>query len=159
MRDDNENSSTIAPSLSAPNPSEAMHARLPHEGHDHSDHTGNHGSHPHHISHAVALTAEIQDPAAAQHIVEVEKEWAEDNLSDSVVSSTTPAAEKNDLSIDEEEKAEGLERVQSKASLAVMMANFPDGGRRAWLTLVGATLMAFSTFGAPPSNTLWLTFA
>ena len=108
----------------------------------------NHGYDHHHVSHSVALTAEIQDPAAAQHIVEVEKEWAaEDNLSDSVISSATPTTEKHDLSIDEEEKSEGLERVQSKTSLAVMMANFPDGGRRAWLTLAGAALMAFATFG------------
>jgi len=72
--------------------------------------------------------------------MEVEKEWAEDkedNFSDSVGSSATPVSEKNDLSIDEEEKAEELERRESKASLAVVMANFPDGGRRAWLTLAG----------------------
>lgn len=125
-----------------------MHAPVTHAGHDHSQQADNHGHDHHHISHAVALTAEIQDPAAAQHIVEVEKEWAaKDNLSDSMVSSATPTTEKHDLSIDEEEKSEGLERVQSKVSLAVMMANFPDGGRRAWLTLAGAALMAFATFG------------
>src|SRR5277367_2501033 len=130
MRDEHETSSTITPAFSPPNPFNVMHAPVRHEGHRQMQQADNHEHHhPDHISHSVALTAEIQDPAAAQHIVEVEKEWAEGTLSDSVVSSTTPTAEKNDLSIGEEEKAEGLERLQSKASLAVMMANFPDGGR------------------------------
>jgi hypothetical protein len=156
MRDDDEpNTMTTTPSQ--PPYIDTTNAPVLHE--HHTRHADVHGDHPHHISHSVALTADVLDPAAAQHIVEVEKEWAEDkedNLSDSAVSSAIPVTEKNDLSIDEEEKAEELGRVQSKASLAVMMANFPDGGRRAWLTLVGATLMAFATFGIPSSPEIYL---
>src|SRR5271170_7136998 len=157
MRDDDEsNAMTTTPSQ--PPYIDTTNAPALHEEDHHARHADVHRDHQHHISHSVALTADVLDPAAAQHIVKVEKEWAEDkedNLSDSAVSSATPVTEKNDLSIDEEEKAEELERVQSKASLAVMMANFPDGGRRAWLTLVGATLMAFATFGTPCSLAIY----
>jgi hypothetical protein len=148
MRDDDE-PNTMTTSPSQPPYIDTTNAPVLHE--DHARHADVHGDHPHHISHSVALTADVLDPAAAQHIVEVEQQWAEDkedNLSESAISSATPVTEKNDLSIDEEEKGEELGRVQSKASLAVMMA---DGGRRAWLTLVGATLMAFATFGTPSS--------
>jgi len=151
MRDDDE-SNTMTTTPSQPPYVYATNEPVV-RGEDHHARSADvHGDQQPHISHSVALTAEVLDPAVAQVIMEIEKQWAqdkEDNFSDSVVSSATPVSEKNDLSIDEEEKAEELERVQSKASLAVMMANFPDGGRRAWLTLVGATLMAFATFGTP----------
>jgi len=158
MHDDEEASITMTTAPSQPPYIDTKKASVLREEDHHARRADVHGDHQHHISHSVALTAEVLDPAAAQHIVEVEKEWAEDkedNLSDSVVSSAIPATEKNDLSIDEEEKGEELERVQSKASLAIMMANFPDGGKRAWLTLVGATLMAFATFGTPASLAIY----
>lgn len=110
-----------------------------------------HQEHPHHhISHAVVLTAEVADPATAQHLVEEEEKWAADKISQDEISSTdSPHSppEKNGITLNEEENGEDLRREESKASLAIMMANFPDGGRWGWSALVGATLIAFSTFG------------
>jgi hypothetical protein len=111
----------------------------------------------HHISHSVALTAEVIDPATAQHLIEQEEQWIKEESTESTISSTqlpVGPSEKNDMTIDEEEKAAELERTQSKASLAIMMANFPDGGKWAWFALTGATLIAFSTFGIPRSRRL-----
>ena len=120
-----------------------------------SNDTSHQGEHHHqhshqHISHAVVLTAEVADPATAQHLVEEEEKWAADKISQDEVSSTqspTTSNEKNEITLNEEENGEDLRREESKASLAVMMANFPDGGRWGWAALVGATLIAFSTFG------------
>src|SRR5271169_2929235 len=75
----------------------------------------------HHISHSVALTAEVIDPATAQHLIEQEEQWIKEESSESTISSTQSPigpSEKKDVTIDEEEKAEELERIQSKASLA-----------------------------------------
>jgi len=115
--------------------------------------------HPHHhVSHAVALTAEIADPATAHQIIEKEEKWAtsaDDNTSDTPLSGNDaqqPETPKNQVTVQEEEK---MERVQSKADLAAMMANFPDGGTRAWLQLLGATLIAVSTFGRFPAGDGW----
>jgi hypothetical protein len=110
-----------------------------------------HQERPHqHISHAAVLTAEVADPATAQHLVEEEEKWAADKISQDEISSTdSPHSppEKNGISLNEEENGEDLRREESKASLAIMMANFPDGGRWGWSALVGATFIAFSTFG------------
>jgi hypothetical protein len=59
------------------------------------------------------------------------------------------------MTIESEEKREAsdLERQKSKSSLAAMMADFPDGGKWAWLSMTGATLIAFSTFGRPRQET------
>jgi len=128
---------------------------LPFESSASSDHTHTH----HHVSHAVALTAEIADPATAHQIIEKEEKWAasaDDTTSDSALSGNDaqqPERPKNEVSVEEEEK---MERVQSKADLSAMMANFPDGGTWAWLQLIGATLIAVSTFGMMPSLTMVL---
>src|SRR5579859_7608746 len=78
--------------------------------HDHlAGHSDGH-QHPH-VSHAVALTTDILDPAAAQHVVEREEQWIEDKLSESEGSSTgtsTGLNEKQDITIDEEEKGDAL---------------------------------------------------
>jgi hypothetical protein len=120
-----------------------------HNGVHQSEH--HHQEHPHHhISHAVVLTAEVADPATAQHLVEEEEKWAADKISQDEISSTESphsTSEKNGITLNEEENGEDLRREESKASLAIMMANFPDGGRWGWSALVGATLIAFSTFG------------
>lgn len=46
-----------------------------------------HDSTHRHISHSVALTSEVSDPATAQHIVHEEEKWAADN-SEGDISST-----------------------------------------------------------------------
>jgi len=147
IRDEAEESEEKMSVNRAPKKSESDSNNLHLELHLHSG--GHADPEHHHVSHAAALTAEIIDPAAAKHIIEEEEKWVEDDVTESVVSSTqspvTP--EKNDLTIDVEEKGQELQRVQSKASLAAMMANFPDGGRRAWFTLAAACAIAFCTFG------------
>jgi hypothetical protein len=103
----------------------------------------------HHISHSVALIAEVADPATAQHIVEEEEQWVKSEAvaSTADVSSSLPPSDKIEYSTEANEPNEELQRVKSKASLAAMMADFPDGGKWAYLNLIGATLIAFSTFG------------
>jgi hypothetical protein len=68
--------------------------------------------------------------------------------------SSSPEAlpEKNEIEGVEARRDTELQRIQSKMSLAVMMADFPDGGKWAWLSLVGATLVGFCT-----SSDAWLT--
>jgi|SRR5579862_3850689 len=110
----------------------------------------------HHISHSVALIAEVNDPATAQHIVEEEEKWvkSETVTASTDASSIGPPSEKIDYNAEANETTETeLQRVQSKTSLAVMMADFPDGGRWAWFSLIGATLIAFSTFGIASLDT------
>lgn len=122
------------------------HGNSPQGEHHHQQHTHQH------ISHAVVLTAEVADPATAQHLVDEEEKWAADKISQDEISSTASPhspTEKNEITLNEEENGEDLRREESKASLAIMMANFPDGGKWGWLALVGATLIAFSTFGMP----------
>jgi hypothetical protein len=106
-----------------------------------------------HISHSVALIAEVPDPATAQRIVHEEEKWAAEN-SESEISSAQIDTEKGETIMQGEE----LARTQSKASLAVMMANFPDGGKWAWFSLAGATLIAFSTFGMTNSFGVYQTY-
>jgi hypothetical protein len=112
-----------------------------------------HDSTQRHISHSVALIAEIADPATARHIVHEEETWAAEH-SESEISSSQMDMEKGEVVTEGEE----LARAQSKASLAVMMANFPDGGKWAWLSLLGATLIAFSTFGMTNSFGVYQTY-
>jgi len=111
----------------------------------------NPSSEDHHISHSAALIAEVIDPATAHHIVVEEEKWInseEEVISSAGALSSEPSSEKVGYTADSNENNdEELQRTQSKASLAIMMANFPDGGRRSWLALFGATLIAFSTFG------------
>jgi hypothetical protein len=107
-----------------------------------------------HVSHSVGLTAPIPDPATAQDIVIREEEWASKQVSTSENSSKSPvdSSAKNEMTIESlEEKlhADDLERQISRNSLELMMANFPDGGKWAWLSLAGATMIAFCTFGTP----------
>lgn len=109
-----------------------------------------HGNHPYTPHHTDALTAEIADPGAALHILQEEEKYVADGASDSVPSSSqTPigGTDKLEAHVDEKEAGDEIQRTQSKASLAVMMSNFPDGGTRAYAVLMGATLVAFSTFG------------
>jgi hypothetical protein len=107
--------------------------------------------HPYTPHHTDALTAEAADPGAALHIIEEEEKYiGADGASDSVPSSSQSpigGADKLDVDADEKEAGDEISRTQSKASLAVMMSNFPDGGTRAYAVLFGATLVSFSTFG------------
>jgi hypothetical protein len=104
-----------------------------------------------HVSHSVGLTAPILDPATAQDIVIREERWSENKLSISETSSEGPvnSSAKNEMAIESQEKlpADDLERQKSRNSLALMMENFPDGGKWAWLSLAGASMIAFCTFG------------
>lgn len=135
--------------------------RPPHPGgvsHDDDRHqvVGYSHSSDHHISHAVALIAEVNDPATAHHIIEEEEKWVKSDggASSTQSPSVKPPSEKIEYALETNENDEELRRTQSKTSLAAMMKDFPDGGRRAWCALVGATLIAFSTFGRDRVN--WL---
>jgi hypothetical protein len=100
-----------------------------------------------HVSDTAALAVDILDPARARHILEHEKEWINWENEKSTSSSPEALTEKNEIEGVEEGRDIELQRIQSKMSLEVMMADFPDGGKWAWLSLVGATLMGFCTFG------------
>jgi hypothetical protein len=103
------------------------------------------GSPDRHTSDDPGLSARVSDPATAQGC---ERQWAEEKLSTSEKSSLPlDTAEKNNIIEAEVKLGDGDLEQKSKTSLAGMMLNFPDGGLWAWLSLSGATMIAFSTFG------------